>query len=58
MKIHLMLLAFLLGAGLKAQNSVTVVAADGSGDYKTLQEAVNACSADSVRHLVFNVSSK
>ena len=53
MKIHLMLLAFLLGAGLKAQNSVTVVAADGSGDYKTLQEAVNACSADSVRHLVF-----
>lgn len=53
MKIHLMLLAFLLGAGLKAQTPVVVVAADGSGDYKTLQEAVNACGTDSVRHLLF-----
>lgn len=47
------LLACWWAAPLEARSFVTVVAADGSGDYRTLQEAVNACPADGDRHLIF-----
>lgn len=47
--------ALLLAAGrASAQNEfMTVVAADGSGDYTTLQEAVDACSTDGTRNFIF-----
>lgn len=38
----------------KAQTTfMTVVAADGTGDYTSVQEAVNACPTDGTRHFVF-----
>lgn len=36
-----------------AQSFLKVVAADGSGDYSTIQSAINACPADGTRHFVF-----
>lgn len=45
------LFSFFTGT-MQAQSFVTVVAADGSGTYKTIQEAVNACPEDGQRHLI------
>ena len=36
-----------------AQSFVSIVAADGSGQYVTVQEAVDACPADGRRHVIF-----
>lgn len=36
-----------------AQSFVSIVAADGSGEYTTIQSAVNACPEDGKRHLIF-----
>ncbi len=36
-----------------AESFVTVVAADGSGAYTTIQEAVDSCPEDGQRHLIF-----
>lgn len=36
-----------------AQSFMKVVAADGTGDFTTIQSAVNACSKDGVRNFVF-----
>ncbi len=40
-------------ATLQAQSFVTVVASDGSGVYRTIQEAVNACPEDGNRYIIF-----
>ena len=44
---------FMAAAGARAQGFMKVVAADGSGDYTTIQAAINACAADGERHFVF-----
>lgn len=36
-----------------AQSFVSIVAADGSGEYTTIQAAVDACPEDGKRHLIF-----
>lgn len=43
----------LVGNAMKAQSFMKVVAADGTGDYTTIQAAINACSADGTRNFVF-----
>ena len=47
------LLACLWAGQVGAQSFVKIVAADGSGNYKTLQEAVDACPEDGRRHIIF-----
>lgn len=47
------LTALFTTASLQAQTTLWVVAADGSGKYKTVQEAVNACPEDGKRHVLF-----
>lgn len=37
----------------EAQSFVSIVAADGTGQYQTVQEAVDACPADGKRHVIF-----
>ncbi len=43
----------LMGATAKGQSFMKVVAPDGSGDYTTIQAAINACAADGTRNFVF-----
>ena len=38
---------------ISAQSFMKVVAADGTGDFKTIQDAVNACSKDGIRKFIF-----
>lgn len=47
------LLACLCAVEAGAQSFLSVVASDGTGQYRTVQEAVNACPADGKRHVIF-----
>lgn len=38
---------------ISAQSFMKVVAADGTGDFKTIQDAVNACAKDGIRKFIF-----
>lgn len=43
----------LIANGIKAQGFMKVVATDGTGDYTTIQAAIDACTADGTRNFVF-----
>lgn len=59
-KAAIVFLAFLLAVGVRSQTSVQypqqiTVAADGTGNYKTIQEAIDAIRAYSPEHITVNI---